>query len=723
MIDNARILIVEDSPTQAGQLQYLLERNGYDVSAAGNGRIALAAMRACKPTLVISDIVMPEMDGYELCREMRGDTAFKNIPVILLTSLSDPRDVIRGLQSGANNFIVKPYDEKLLLLRIQHVITNLELRKGARADLGLNVHFLGENYFITADRMQILDLLLSTYETAYQNNLELVKAKEELRVLNEKLEEKVEARTAALMAEMLARKQTEKELNQTSQQLSVMLESLPVACFISEADGNYGAIYVTENIKNITSFLPEDFTSKSSFWADRIHPEDAPVIFEGLKKLSEKRYHEHQYRWQVADGSYKWFYESLRLIESPEGKHHCVGMMQDITERKKAENEMAALEEQFWQAQKMEAIARLTGGIAHDFNNLLTVIIGYCQLCLMELRDSDPLRENIEEMGKAANRAANLTRQLLAFSRRQVMEMSILNLNELLADLDKMLCRVIGEDVELAIMPASDLGTVKADPGQIEQVILNLVVNARDAMPCGGKLTIGTANVELDEIYARNHSGAKPGSYVMLSVSDTGAGMDQETKEKIFEPFFTTKEKGKGTGLGLATVHGIVKQSGGDIWVYSEPTKGTTFKIYLPRVDEEPAYADEKESGEFARGNETVLLVEDEEGVRKLVMLILQTQGYNVLEAAHAGDALFACEQHTGPIHLVLTDVVMPEMSGPELAKRLSQIRPDMKVIYMSGYTDDAIVHHGVLQKEMDYIQKPYTVEKLTRKIRQVLDR
>ncbi|MBI4831684.1 MAG: response regulator, partial [Candidatus Lindowbacteria bacterium] len=596
-------------------------------------------------------------------------------------------------------------------------------RKGARADLGLNVHFLGENYFITADRMQILALLLSTYETAYQNNLELVKAKEELRVLNEKLEEKVEARTAALMAEMLARKQTEKELNQTSQQLSVMLESLPVACFISEADGNYGAIYVTENIKNITSFLPEDFTSKSSFWADRIHPEDAPVIFEGLKKLSEKRYHEHQYRWQVADGSYKWFYESLRLIESPEGKHHCVGMMQDITERKKAENEMAALEEQFWQAQKMEAIARLTGGIAHDFNNLLTVIIGYCQLCLMELRDSDPLRENIEEMGKAANRAANLTRQLLAFSRRQVMEMSILNLNELLADLDKMLCRVIGEDVELAIMPASDLGTVKADPGQIEQVILNLVVNARDAMPCGGKLTIGTANVELDEIYARNHSGAKPGSYVMLSVSDTGAGMDQETKEKIFEPFFTTKEKGKGTGLGLATVHGIVKQSGGDIWVYSEPTKGTTFKIYLPRVDEEPAYADEKESGEFARGNETVLLVEDEEGVRKLVMLILQTQGYNVLEAAHAGDALFACEQHTGPIHLVLTDVVMPEMSGPELAKRLSQIRPDMKVIYMSGYTDDAIVHHGVLQKEMDYIQKPYTVEKLTRKIRQVLDR
>ena len=393
-------------------------------------------------------------------------------------------------------------------------------------------------------------------------------------------------------------------------------------------------------------------------------------------------------------------------------------------ERIQAEKERAALEEQLRQSQKIEAIGRLAGGIAHDFNNLLTVIKGYSQLSLLELKETDPMRGSIEEIKRAADRAADLTRQLLAFSRRQILEMRVLDLNTVLRDLDKMLRRVIGEDIELVTLLAEGLGRVKTDHGQMQQVIMNLAVDAKDAMPNGGKLTIETANVELDETYARSHVAVIPGRYAMLSVSDTGVGMTAEVKEQVFEPFFTTKEKGKGTGLGLATVYGIVKQSGGNIWVYSEPGQGTTFKIYLPRVDEPLEELKEKaEVKEIPRGSETILVVEDEEKVLKLTVQILRGQGYAVLEAPHGDDALLVCEQHEGPIHLMVTDVVMPNMSGHELAKRLKAFHPEMKVLYMSGYTDNAIVHHGVLEKGMNYIQKPFTVDGLARKVREVLDK
>jgi len=396
----------------------------------------------------------------------------------------------------------------------------------------------------------------------------------------------------------------------------------------------------------------------------------------------------------------------------------------DITERKRAEQEMRTLEDQFRQSQKMEAIGSLAGGIAHDFNNLLTIIKGYSQLSLMELKEGDPLKPNIEEVQKAADRAAGLTRQLLAFSRRQVMEMRVLDPNTLLRDLDKMLRRIIGEDIELVTLLADDLGTVKADAGQIEQVVLNLAVNARDAMQKGGKLTIETANVELDENYARNHVAVKSGPYVMLSVSDTGVGMTPEVRDRVFEPFFTTKEKGKGTGLGLSTVYGIVKQSGGNIWVYSEPGKGTTFKIYLSRVDEPLEEVGEKVvQKEFTGRGETILVVEDEEKVRQLTVQILRRQGYTVLEASQGNEASHICEQHKGPIHLMVMDVVMPGMNGRELAKSLEPHHPEMKVLYMSGYTDNAIVHHGILEKGLNFIQKPFTLEGLLRKVREVLDK
>ena len=398
--------------------------------------------------------------------------------------------------------------------------------------------------------------------------------------------------------------------------------------------------------------------------------------------------------------------------------------IQDITERKLAEDQMNNFKEQLLQSQKMEAIGRLAGGIAHDFNNLLTIIKGYSQLFRIELKQNDPLKRNVEEITKATDRASGLIRQLLAFSRRQILEMKVLDLNIVVGDLEKMLRRVIGEDIELTTHLTDDLGRVKADPGQIEQVVMNLAVNARDAMPNGGRLTIETANVDLDDAYAHSHIDVTPGRYVMLSVSDNGVGMSPEVKERVFEPFFTTKEKDKGTGLGLSTVYGIVKQSEGNIWVYSEPGKGTTFKIYLPRVEDIHEEIGEQEViEELPRGSETILVVEDEEGVRQLAAHFLENQGYKVLEARDEDDALRISEQHKDPIPLVLSDVVMPKINGRALCERLTLLHPEMKVLYMSGYTGNAIVHHGVLEPGINYIQKPFSMDGLARKVRQVLDK
>jgi PAS domain S-box-containing protein len=393
------------------------------------------------------------------------------------------------------------------------------------------------------------------------------------------------------------------------------------------------------------------------------------------------------------------------------------GIAQDITARKR-------LEEQLVVSQKMEAVGLLAGGVAHDFNNLLGVIMGYSDL-LLDGFPSDDLRcHQLQQIKKAGLRATSLTRQLLAFSRKQIFQPRILDLNALVTDFNKMLLRMVGEDIELVCNLKPSLGQIKADPGQIEQVIMNLVVNSRDAMPTGGKLIIETANVDLDETYCRAHPAVQPGLYAMVAVSDTGVGMDANTQARIFEPFFTTKELGKGTGLGLATVYGVVKQSGGYVWVYSELGKGTTFKIYFPRIDEpvQAVAAMDQGKPELSRRSETILLVEDAESLQELTRVLLKTNGYTVLAAENGAEAIELAEHEDRPIHLLLTDVVMPGMSGREVANYLTAKRPDMRVIYMSGYTNDVIAHHGVLDSGISFIEKPFSQETLMRKLREVLD-
>ena len=392
-----------------------------------------------------------------------------------------------------------------------------------------------------------------------------------------------------------------------------------------------------------------------------------------------------------------------------------LGLIEDRTGVKR-------LEQQFFQAQKMEAVGRLAGGIAHDFNNLLTVITSYSDLLLEDLGPDDPHREDLAQIRKASESAAALTRQLLAFSRQQVLQPQILNLNDSVAGTEMLLKRLIGEDVQLATLLAPDLGMAIIDPGQLEQIIMNLAVNARDAMPGGGRLTIETANVDMDETYLQAHPPAQAGRYVMLAVSDTGTGMDARTQAHIFEPFFTTKASGKGTGLGLATVYGIVKQSGGFIWVYSEPGHGTTFKIYFPWAGEPTQRRAAVPVATPRQGTETVLVVEDAASVRTVMRQGLERYGYTVLEAPDGDTALQLAAKHHGPIHLLLTDVVMPGVSGRQLADQLVRLRPGIKVLYASGYTDDAIIHHGILEPGIAYLQKPFTRDALARTVREVLD-
>jgi PAS domain S-box-containing protein len=493
-----------------------------------------------------------------------------------------------------------------------------------------------------------------------------------------------------------------------------LIENTSDIILIQNANGTIR--YISPAVEKVLGYKPRDLIGKRA--SEFIHPEDtqnlADILADIIQRpgetvVSDFRIRHRDGTWRTVEGVGK----NLLNYPAVEG---FVASLRDITERRQ-------LEVQLRQSQRLQAVGKLAGGVAHDFNNLLTAITGYCDLLLNRAGPNSPLRKEILEIQKAGERASTLTHQLLAFSRKQVLQPKVLNLNTVVAEMHNMLRRLIGEDMDLATILSPDLGLVKADPGQIEQVIMNLAVNARDAMPQGGKLTIETANANLGEVYGHQHQAVQPGPYVMLAVSDTGCGMDTKTQSYIFEPFFTTKELGKGTGLGLSTVYGIVKQSGGYIWVYSELGRGTTFRIYLPRVEDTIAKPESTavRAGP-TRGTETILVVEDEDGVRGLVCEILRESGYTVLDVRHSTDALSLCEKHQGRIHLMITDVVMPGMGGRELAERLTHLRPELKVLYMSGYTENAIVHHGVLDEGTAFLQKPFMPDILARKVRDVLD-
>ncbi|MGH9747015.1 MAG: PAS domain S-box protein [Candidatus Acidiferrales bacterium] len=508
----------------------------------------------------------------------------------------------------------------------------------------------------------------------------------------------------------IERKRSEEKIRESEARLRVLVEQLPAVLWTVDKDLRFtsalGAGLARLGLK------PNQLVGKSLLdYFETADQTFLPIAAHRRSVAGEPM----TFHVEWKSGSYACHVEPLRDADGQVSGAICMSL--DITDRKQ-------LEEQLRQAQKMEAVGRLAGGIAHDFNNLLMVIQGYGDLLVERLPSDDPLHRNAEQIQMAAQRASSLTRQLLAFSRKQMLAPKILNVQSVVADMEKILRRLIGEDIRLETSSAPDLGLVKADRSQIEQVILNLAVNARDAMPQGGRLTIETANVELDASYSHPPAVLSPGKYVMLAVTDNGCGMDAETQAHVFEPFFTTKEKGKGTGLGLATVYGVVKQSGGYVWVYSEPGRGTSFKIYLPRIEEKvaPSGRDSKpETRETQRGSETILLVEDEKGVRELAREYLTMTGYTVIEAEDGHTALELAAMHVGPIHLLLTDVVMPGISGRELAERVGQIRPGIKILYMSGYTDQAVVHHGILETDAVLLQKPFTLTTLAAKLREIL--
>ncbi len=476
-------------------------------------------------------------------------------------------------------------------------------------------------------------------------------------------------------------------------------------------------VHYSPEWKRQIGYADDEISDDFDEWQSRVHPEDLERCLRGVQAFlaNPGPKYEIEFRFRHKDGSYRHILAHGSVVRDEQGQPiRMLGSHVDITER-------TQLHAQLLQAQKMESVGRLAGGVAHDFNNLLTVINGTALLAMDGLREGDPLRDDLDAIHQAGQRASLLTRQLLAFSRKQVLQPAVLDPNAVIADMQAMLTRLIGEDVALVFTPTQDVGRIRADPGQVEQVLLNLAVNARDAMPNGGTMTIATANVDLDQVDVEERSSIAAGPYVLISVSDTGIGMDQATRARIFEPFFTTKGEGKGTGLGLSTVYGIVTQSGGHVGVYSEPGKGTSFKIYLPRVAATPTTDQSAERRRIERGSETILLVEDDEALRRLAERALKSAGYKVLAAANGGEASLLLERFAGPVHLLLTDVVMPGINGRELAERLGEGRQDMRVLFSSGYTDDIILHHGVLDDLTHFISKPYTLAALTSKVREVL--
>ncbi len=693
-MNKPRILIVDDKEDNLYFLRTVLECAGYDVDDAHHGTEALEKARQAIPLLVVSDILMPVMDGFTLCRQWMKDDQLRTIPFVFYTATyTDQRDREFALSLGAAEFIVKPQEPELLLAQLQQILRSRE-------------NMLPPPSATPAAAPPEDGVFLQQY--------------------NETLVRKLEAKMEQLEQDIATRRRIEEQLRQSEERFRSFVENANDIVYSLSTDGVF--TYVSPNWKESLGHDPSEVIGHS--FEEFVHPDDVPVCRSAmLNAMAGHKQSGIEYRIRHLSGAWRWQMTNGVFASAPDGRPPCfLGIARDIHDFKQAEAERSRLQAQINMMQKIESVGRLAGGVAHDFNNMLQVILGHVELAMRHLPPDQPAHESLLEVRKAAERSADLTRQLLAFARKQTIAPKVLDLNEVVEGLLTLLRRLIGEHIELSWSPSPRLPSIKIDPSQIDQILTNLCANARDAMPRGGHITIETAPATLDAPYCANNPGALPGRYVMLSVRDQGSGMSKETLSKIFEPFFTTKEVGQGTGLGLATVYGIVKQNRGYIEATSQLGEGTRFRIFLPPFAEAEAPPPAPAASPAAASpstpsseKKTILLVEDEPAILSLGQIMLRRLGFDVIAARLPGEAIRLAQQHAGPIHLLISDVVMPEMDGRDLAKNLLSLHPDIKRLFMSGYTADVIAHHGVLDDGVHFLEKPFNLETLGAKIRTIL--
>ncbi|WP_298722236.1 response regulator [uncultured Ferrovibrio sp.] len=726
----SKILVVEDSRTQAEELKILLEDAGHDVTIAGDAAQAIAVFPAGHFEVVVSDIVMPGQSGYDLCRTLKASRAGRDVPFILLSSLNDPMDIIRGLECGADNFLTKPYDPDTLLARINAAVENRKLRNESKFKLGVEVYFLGQAFTITSDKEQILDLLMSTFEDIVRTNnqlrasqSQLAEAKAQIEGHARHLEQVVRQRTAALEEanrslenEIADRSRMAESLRESNALLSAVISSSPLPIYVLDLDGNVSLWSATA--EETFGWSADEVLGKPPPFIEKQNLDI--FLRDFVRAAAEHDFQGNEIAGRTRDGKVIALRISgASLVDKPGLPRSVVHVAADVTERK-------LIDRQLVHAQKMEAVGQLTGGIAHDFNNLIGVVMGNLDM----IADTFPQRTDVQSMVdvamEACRRGATLTRQLLAFSRRQSLNAELIDINATVSGMSKLLATALGENIALNLVAPPEPCLVMTDRAQLESAIMNLAVNAAHAMSGGGTLTVETKALALDADYAAAHAELKPGEYVLLQITDTGTGIPPEVLDRVFEPFFTTKPEGKGSGLGLSQVFGFVHQSGGNVKIYSEVGVGTTVRVYFPRVTNagEPRAASTTESdGMVERGNEAILLVEDNAGMRQTLTAQLRGLGYQVVEAANAEAAL---EILTGGTRfdLLFTDVVMPgSMSGIDLARAVAQRYPELKILVSSGFPGAAVAESMGLPAGAQFLNKPYRYRELAAKIREVLEK
>ncbi|MEP6474529.1 MAG: PAS domain S-box protein [Gemmatimonadota bacterium] len=757
--DPIKVLLVEDNPGDARLIFHLLHEvgaNDFEIERVSSLEPALDRLSRAGVDAVLLDLDLPDSHGLETFTRTRA-AAVGAKPIVVLTGLEDERVALDAIGMGAQDFLVKGRVDGRLLARVIRYAIERRRAEGALAASEAHNRTILEN---VADGVFVMDRTGRYLDvnpqacalTGYSRAELLTMGTADTHLAGERQEARdridgyaagvlqpferrmlrkdgsiilVEAnpavlgdgRTLTTVRDISDRRKSEEAIRASESRFRELAENVREVFFVMEPETGR-ALYVNPAYAEVFGHSREHAYATPHAWTEDIHPDDRELVLDDAGSPSRlAQFRQVVYRILRPDHSVRWIRARVTPINDEAGKIlRIVGIAEDISDLRQAET-------QFLHSQKMEAVGRLAGGVAHDFNNVLTAILGYTEILLDSCAGNAEQVTDLTEIRTAGMRAAGLTRQLLAFSRQQVLQPMILDISQVARNLDKMLHPLLGDDVSLHLKLANSPGNIRADAGQLEQVIVNLAVNARDAMPGGGQLTIETAGLHLTEGHASGHPPMMPGHYVMLAVSDTGVGMDPLIQARIFEPFFTTKELGKGTGLGLSTVYGIVKQSGGFIWVYSEPGLGTTFKLYFPVVDSEAEpMLPPAEMPDRLHGTETILLAEDDVQLRRLIGVILGKLGYDVIESDNAESAERLAHQRGGAIDLLLTDVVMPGINGRELARRLIETRPAMRTLFMSGYSDAAIVNHGILEPGLNYLQKPFTASILGLRVRQVLD-